>query len=298
MGVALVDVVAGLYATVGILAALRARERTGSGQRVDVNLLSSVLAALVNQSSALRRRRRDARVGWAMPTRASRRTRPCARADGPLAVAAGQRLASSPRCAQRSGTRAWPTDPRFATNPGARGQPCGAERRAGGQRWRRPARTHWVACARGCGRAVRARERHRRGLRSRREPGPRAVCASRAATCPPWPTRSGSPRRRRPTIAARRARRARRRDPAWLAVRRRESPGAILAGALQTVSCKKSCKAQDFGLIQRRRTPSRSGPTGANGGTMRPPGRGGESSGAGDGSSGVAHMARARQLTS
>ena len=52
VGVALVDVVAGLYATVGILAALRARERTGRGQRVDVNLLSSVLAALVNQSSA------------------------------------------------------------------------------------------------------------------------------------------------------------------------------------------------------------------------------------------------------
>jgi len=48
VGVALVDVVAGLYATIGILAALR----SGRGQRVDVNLLSSVLAAMVNQSEA------------------------------------------------------------------------------------------------------------------------------------------------------------------------------------------------------------------------------------------------------
>ena len=51
MGVALVDVVTGLHAAVGILAALRHRERTGEGQRVEVNLLSSLLSALVNQSS-------------------------------------------------------------------------------------------------------------------------------------------------------------------------------------------------------------------------------------------------------
>jgi crotonobetainyl-CoA:carnitine CoA-transferase CaiB-like acyl-CoA transferase len=52
VGVALVDVVAGLFATVGILAALRYRDRTGTGQRVDVDLLSSLLAALTNQASA------------------------------------------------------------------------------------------------------------------------------------------------------------------------------------------------------------------------------------------------------
>jgi crotonobetainyl-CoA:carnitine CoA-transferase CaiB-like acyl-CoA transferase len=51
-GVALVDVVAGLFATVGILAALRHRDRTGLGQKVEVDLLSSLLAALVNQGSA------------------------------------------------------------------------------------------------------------------------------------------------------------------------------------------------------------------------------------------------------
>jgi crotonobetainyl-CoA:carnitine CoA-transferase CaiB-like acyl-CoA transferase len=52
VGVALVDVLAGLFATVGVLAALRHRDATGDGQRVEVNLLSSLLAALVNQGSA------------------------------------------------------------------------------------------------------------------------------------------------------------------------------------------------------------------------------------------------------
>ncbi|MGD0455483.1 MAG: CoA transferase [Solirubrobacteraceae bacterium] len=52
VGVALVDVICGLFASVGILAALRHRERTGEGQRVEVNLLSCLLAALVNQGSA------------------------------------------------------------------------------------------------------------------------------------------------------------------------------------------------------------------------------------------------------
>jgi crotonobetainyl-CoA:carnitine CoA-transferase CaiB-like acyl-CoA transferase len=52
VGVALVDVLAGLFASTGILAALRDRERTGRGQRVEVTLLAALLAALVNQGSA------------------------------------------------------------------------------------------------------------------------------------------------------------------------------------------------------------------------------------------------------
>src|SRR5207247_398533 len=51
VGVALVDVIAGLHASLGILAALRHRDRTGQGQRVDVSLLSSLLSALTNQAS-------------------------------------------------------------------------------------------------------------------------------------------------------------------------------------------------------------------------------------------------------
>src|SRR3954451_25159054 len=52
VGVALVDVVAGLHVTIGVLAALRHRDRTGEGQRVDASLLSSLLSALVNQGGA------------------------------------------------------------------------------------------------------------------------------------------------------------------------------------------------------------------------------------------------------
>ncbi len=52
VGVAMVDVITGLHAAVGILAALRHRDRTGEGQRIEVNLLSSLLSALVNQTSA------------------------------------------------------------------------------------------------------------------------------------------------------------------------------------------------------------------------------------------------------
>ncbi|MFE5708176.1 CaiB/BaiF CoA transferase family protein [Rhodococcus koreensis] len=51
VGVALVDVLAGLFATVGILSALHERERSGAGQHVEVNLMSALLSALANQSS-------------------------------------------------------------------------------------------------------------------------------------------------------------------------------------------------------------------------------------------------------
>ena len=52
VGVALVDVLSGLFATVGILAALNHRNATGEGQLVEVDLMSALLAALVNQGSA------------------------------------------------------------------------------------------------------------------------------------------------------------------------------------------------------------------------------------------------------
>jgi crotonobetainyl-CoA:carnitine CoA-transferase CaiB-like acyl-CoA transferase len=52
VGVALVDILTGLFATSGILAALRHREVSGQGQKVEVSLLASLLAALVNQASA------------------------------------------------------------------------------------------------------------------------------------------------------------------------------------------------------------------------------------------------------
>ena len=115
VGVALVDVVAGLYATVGILAALRARERTGRGQRMDVNLLSSVLAALVNQSSAqVAAGVTPGRMGNAHPSIAPYETLRCA--DGSLAVAAGNDGQFAALC-KALGADALAADRRFATNP-------------------------------------------------------------------------------------------------------------------------------------------------------------------------------------
>jgi formyl-CoA transferase len=52
VGVALVDVLTAKDAVIGILAALRARESDGIGQRVELNLLSSLLGSLANQASA------------------------------------------------------------------------------------------------------------------------------------------------------------------------------------------------------------------------------------------------------
>ena len=50
VGVALVDIMTGLYATIGILAALAYRGRTGEGQVIDVALLDVAVASLANQA--------------------------------------------------------------------------------------------------------------------------------------------------------------------------------------------------------------------------------------------------------
>jgi crotonobetainyl-CoA:carnitine CoA-transferase CaiB-like acyl-CoA transferase len=51
-GISVFDVMAGLHAVIGILAALRHREATGQGQHVELTLLASALSGLVNHSSA------------------------------------------------------------------------------------------------------------------------------------------------------------------------------------------------------------------------------------------------------
>jgi crotonobetainyl-CoA:carnitine CoA-transferase CaiB-like acyl-CoA transferase len=51
-GISVFDVMTGLHSALGIVAALHHRARTGVGQRIETNLLSSALSALVNQTSA------------------------------------------------------------------------------------------------------------------------------------------------------------------------------------------------------------------------------------------------------
>ncbi len=50
VGVAITDVVTGLYSTIGIMAALEHRHRTGRGQHIDMSLLDCATAMLANQS--------------------------------------------------------------------------------------------------------------------------------------------------------------------------------------------------------------------------------------------------------
>ena len=51
VGVGIADVMCGMYATVGILAALRHRDRTGDGQHIDISLVDTQLAWLINEGT-------------------------------------------------------------------------------------------------------------------------------------------------------------------------------------------------------------------------------------------------------
>lgn len=51
-GISVFDVMSGMQATIGVLAALQHRAATGEGQHVEVNLLSTALSGMVNQTSA------------------------------------------------------------------------------------------------------------------------------------------------------------------------------------------------------------------------------------------------------
>jgi crotonobetainyl-CoA:carnitine CoA-transferase CaiB-like acyl-CoA transferase len=114
-GVALVDVVTGLHAAFGILAALRHRDATGEGQQVSVSLLTSLLSGLVNHSSAYL-------AGGVVPQAMGNRHPSIApyevfdAADRPLVIAAGNDRQFHSLCTTL-GAPELAADPRFATNP-------------------------------------------------------------------------------------------------------------------------------------------------------------------------------------
>lgn len=114
VGVALVDVITGLHATVGILAALHERSLSGRGQHVSVNLLSSTLSALVNQAQAVVGAGAVPRpMGNAHPSIAPYETLPTA--DGVLVVAVGNDRQFGSLCEVLELDLAG--DPDYATNP-------------------------------------------------------------------------------------------------------------------------------------------------------------------------------------
>jgi crotonobetainyl-CoA:carnitine CoA-transferase CaiB-like acyl-CoA transferase len=116
VGVALVDVLCGLHAGLGILAALNARPRLGRGQLVEVNLLTSALSALTNQAAAYL-------MGGVVPGRAGNAHPSVAPyevfhlVDGDIVIAVGTDLQFRNLCtALELGSLA--ADDRFATNAG------------------------------------------------------------------------------------------------------------------------------------------------------------------------------------
>jgi crotonobetainyl-CoA:carnitine CoA-transferase CaiB-like acyl-CoA transferase len=113
-GVAVVDVIAGLYVAIGVLAALRDRERTGIGQRVDLSLLGVELASLVNvANNYLIAGALPSRLGNAHPSIAPYEVYPTA--DGHVAVAVATE-AQWRRFGEAVGASWLVHDPRVATN--------------------------------------------------------------------------------------------------------------------------------------------------------------------------------------
>ncbi len=114
-GVAVVDVLTGLHATVGILAALRHRDLTGAGQHLEVSLLTALLSSLVNQSSAF--------VGAGVVPQRMGNAHPSiapydlfATADRPMIIAVGND-GQFRRLAEVLGHPDLADDPAFSTNP-------------------------------------------------------------------------------------------------------------------------------------------------------------------------------------
>jgi crotonobetainyl-CoA:carnitine CoA-transferase CaiB-like acyl-CoA transferase len=114
VGVALTDVMTGLHAVAGILAALAWRERSGEGQHVDLALLEVQVSCLANQAqNYLVTGQSPQRLGNAHPSIVPYQAFPTADGDVILAIGNDSQFASFCRVA---GHPEWSADPRFATN--------------------------------------------------------------------------------------------------------------------------------------------------------------------------------------
>ncbi|MBV7483311.1 CaiB/BaiF CoA-transferase family protein [Bordetella sp. BOR01] len=115
VGVALTDLLTGMYAATGILAAVMESRATGQGQHLDVALLDVQIASLANQAmNYLVGGKAPGRLGNAHPNIVPYqdfRTR-----DGYMILAVGNDLQFKRFC-QACGQAQWADDARFATNP-------------------------------------------------------------------------------------------------------------------------------------------------------------------------------------
>lgn len=114
VGVALTDILTGLYSTVAILAALTHREQGGSGQHIDMALLDVQVACLANQAmNYLTTGQAPRRLGNAHPNIVPYQDFPTA--DGDFILTVGNDGQFRKFC-EVAGHGEWADDPRFASN--------------------------------------------------------------------------------------------------------------------------------------------------------------------------------------
>ncbi len=116
VGVGIADVMCGMYATIGILAALRHRDQTGEGQHIDLSLVDSSMAWLINEgTNYLTSGQLPERRGNAHPNIVPYDAFECA--DGHILLAVGND-AQFQRFCDALGLRDVAADGRFTTNLG------------------------------------------------------------------------------------------------------------------------------------------------------------------------------------
>jgi crotonobetainyl-CoA:carnitine CoA-transferase CaiB-like acyl-CoA transferase len=114
VGVAMTDIMTGLYASTSILAALSARELSGVGQHIDLALLDVQVACLANQSmNYLYSGNSPKRMGNAHPNTVPYQDFPTA--DGHMILAIGNDGQFAKFCVAAENAQ-WAQDPRFRTN--------------------------------------------------------------------------------------------------------------------------------------------------------------------------------------
>ena len=114
VGVGIADVMTGMYATVGILAALRHRDQTGEGQYIDLALLDTQVSWLINAgTSYLTSRKNPQRLGNGHPNIVPYQVFPTA--DFPIIIAVGNDNQFRKFC-EYSAMTGVADDPDYATN--------------------------------------------------------------------------------------------------------------------------------------------------------------------------------------
>ena len=237
VGVALLDVITGLYAAIGIQAALVERARTGRGRHVSVSLFDASVAALVNQAA-------NHLLGGVVPgplgsEHPEHRSVPGVPRQRPAVHPCGRQRQAVPATCEVLGRPDLADDERFATNdarvahrdvadpPAPRGVRRADGRGAGSRRLE------------AAGVPVRADPAARRGVRLAGGRGRRAdACTTPAAgRSGSWPTRSARRRRAGRAAPAAAGRRAHRGDPAGAgrmiaSIRERRRAGRCAVSAL------------------------------------------------------------------